>query len=38
LAAANNSRYKETGWDLQEVAEGICSLMTRAIFDDTFSL
>ena len=38
LSAANNSRYKETGWDLREVAEGIRSLMTHAIFDDTFLL
>ncbi len=38
LGAANNSRYRETDWDLREIAEGIRSLMTRAIFEDTFSL
>lgn len=38
LVAANASRYKETSWNTQEVAERIHSLMARAIFEDTFSL
>jgi flavin-dependent dehydrogenase len=38
LIMAKNSRYKETDWDLEEVAEGIHSLMARAMFEDTFSM
>ena len=33
---AKNSRYKETKWNPEEVAEGIHSLMKRAQFEETF--
>jgi len=36
LVMAKNSRYKETNWDLEEVAKGIHSLMKYAMFEDTF--
>jgi flavin-dependent dehydrogenase len=36
LVMAKNSRYKETDWDLEEVAKGIYSLMKYAMFEDTF--
>ncbi len=38
LIMAKNSRYKETSWNLEEVAEGIRSLQTTAMFEDTFSI
>jgi flavin-dependent dehydrogenase len=38
LTMAKNSRYRETDWDIEEVAGGIYSLMTRAMFEVTFSL
>ena len=34
---AKNSRYKETEWNADEVADGIRSLMVKAMFEDTFS-
>ncbi len=36
LVMAKNSRYKETDWDMEEVAEGIHSLMKYAMFQDAF--
>jgi flavin-dependent dehydrogenase len=37
LIMAKNSRYKETEWSLEEVAEGIHALMKRAQFEETLS-
>jgi flavin-dependent dehydrogenase len=37
LIMAKNSRYKETSRDLEEVAEGIRSLLEKSMFEDTFS-
>jgi flavin-dependent dehydrogenase len=34
---AKNSRYKETVWNAQQVAEGIRELMVTAMFEHTFS-
>ena len=34
---AKNSRYKETEWNVDEIADGILSLMTKSMFYDTFS-
>ena len=36
LVMAKNSRYKETDWDIEEIAEGIHLLMKYAMFQDTF--
>jgi flavin-dependent dehydrogenase len=38
LIMAKNSRYKETEWNAEEVAEGMRSLMMKAMFEDTFSM
>lgn len=36
LVMAKKSRYKETNWDIEEIAEGIYSLMKYAMFQDIF--
>ena len=36
LIMAKNSRYKETDWNTEEIAEGIYSLMKYAMFEDAF--
>jgi flavin-dependent dehydrogenase len=36
LIMAKNSRYKETDWNVEEIAEGIYSLMKYAMFEDAF--
>jgi flavin-dependent dehydrogenase len=36
LIMAKNSRYKETKWNPEEVAEGVHSLIRRAQFEETF--
>lgn len=38
LIMARNSRYKETSWNLEEVRDGIHSLMMKAMFEDTLSI